>query len=850
VGPVTGKSIDGSADDFPLAGPIVPGGRTEIIVPAISIGLRFVPTREIRPVALQCVPADEREALESLLRSAGDRLAPLVRMARVGRGDSAAHLIRPGPRRRKLPVAAWPGTAFALHPPFPNLFLPAGLTLRPNIRLSRLADLVCLSSERLTWIVPCDMGLRIASVPMDAFHRPTLALTCARRVSLAVSVPVPDPFAFLPATVAPSAVVVPSIPDHSPAEKQAHSSKPRDGWLGRIVNVFRKKQPDEPQTVSDPPPLREEGRLDATVSFTSDSFVASRRKELEEQVLSHLPTADDSARAELWADLAETYSVGRRPAEAALGWLNAIWDSPSPRPAWYDALVRDETLAARRPPGEYEWDRWLAEPASIPTIRLAAAHLIQAASGLSTRWAFQSQIPAILRAIDSVESDLPVRLVWLARLAASAFAGGDALALARSRDAIFKRLSGTGPALDRDAPAFLRYADRAHGHREARDWVLRVREPARRWVRRMAGGGRLQRFGLDGEGHATSAYVDFLFAWAAGRHGERTAAAEWETSATATLKKLGGPVHPLLAEAFRQRIREARDGHLAGPSPLQSLDHLDEFEKFTVRRFQSISATLEPFVRRDAYRDDPPDDRDVPFPDSVRAAEIWIDTLPRRLRDPLAGERETATLIETALAVASRFDDSRPVASVEDFLCGTDASQLATFGTLLDRTGIALFTAIRRTPCDANRLVKRLAPAQGSPGDVRSAVAAAGWLAAGQDDRGLERLDACRDRLYSDHIDPRERTSLALATASALGLAPPRVALGRLEELFTRLDRIDITGSTNRFVTLKLFQIAEAAVRSAVGGESLPTPAVKAWLAADERIILSRITREANAAIG
>lgn len=850
MGPYSGNSGDLPADDFPLSGPVVPEGLTDISVAQISVRLRLVPTREFRPASLLLISASEREAFETLLRSAGDRLAPQLRIARIGSGDSAADLIRPAARRKRLPGAAWPGIVFASHPSFPNVFLPVGFSLRPILRADRLSELLALNPDCLTWIGPCETGLRIASVPLASFQKPKLAFSCARRVTLAALRSPRDPFVPLPATVAPVATTIPLPHEASPSTtRDRPTGKPRDGWLGRLVKSLRKARSVVPVALAEPP-TRVDGLLAATDSLTSGSFVASRRMELEQRVLSQLPTFDDAARAALWADLAEVYSVGRRPAEAALGWLNAIWDSPSPPAAWFDGLVRDETLAARRPLGEHNWNAWLEEPVSIPTIRLAAAHLIHAASGLSTEWGFQSHLPNLLHAIDSVENDLPVRLVWLARLAASAFAGGDALALARSRDAIFKRLSRSGPALDRDAPAFLRFAGHAHGHREARDWVLRVREPARRWVRRVAGGGRLQRFGLDGEANATAAYVDYLFAWAAGRHGERAAAAEWEAAATATLLKIGGPVHSLLVEAFKQRVREARDGHMAGPSPLQSLDALDEFDRFTVRKFQSLSAILEPYLRRDAYQGHSSHDVELPVPDTARAAESWMESLAPRLRDPLLAERSMATLIEMAMAVSTRFDTPAPLALVVEFLSRNEAPPLAMFGALLDRVGIPLFKLMRQFSFDASELANRLAPPKGSPGDVRSAVAAAGWLAARQEERGLERLDACRERLYSESADPRQRTSLAIATASALGLAPPRVALGRLEELFNRLDRIDITGSTNRFVTLKSFQIAEAAVRSAVGSEALPTPAVKTWLAADERIILRRITREANAAIG
>src|SRR5205085_12183707 len=79
---------------------------------------------------------------------------------------------------------------------------------------------------------------------------------------------------------------------------------------------------------------------------------------------------------------------------------------------------------------------------------------------------------------------------------------------------------------------------------------------------------------------------------------------------------------------------------------------------------------------------------------------------------------------------------------------------------------------------------------------------AVGWFAVGDEEAGNRILDDARNRLFVARTgDDRDRAELAIAYAEALGFAPPRIALGRLEEIFQLLDRISTTGSTTRYFT-------------------------------------------------
>lgn len=139
---------------------------------------------------------------------------------------------------------------------------------------------------------------------------------------------------------------------------------------------------------------------------------------------------------------------------------------------------------------------------------------------------------------------------------------------------------------------------------------------------------------------------------------------------------------------------------------------------------------------------------------------------------------------------------------------------------------------------------------------ARQGETAVGWFDLGRDDIGTRVLDECRDRLFLSHGDQgaedflvsfdgrRERTRLAIAYADALGAAPPRLALGRLEELFQRLGPIDLAGTTNVCFTLQPLRLIDTVVRAVVGEQFNLGPRVQSWLEDDEFLIRQRIQRD------
>jgi hypothetical protein len=127
---------------------------------------------------------------------------------------------------------------------------------------------------------------------------------------------------------------------------------------------------------------------------------------------------------------------------------------------------------------------------------------------------------------------------------------------------------------------------------------------------------------------------------------------------------------------------------------------------------------------------------------------------------------------------------------------------------------------------------------------------AVGWFAVGNEDAGFRVLNAVRDRLIVKTIaDVRARTAVAIGYAAALGHAPPRVALGRLEELFLHLKEVTHRGATNRYYTLKPLELIDAVVRAVVSDDFALGPGVRGWLDDDEYLIRKRVSRDLEAVL-
>jgi len=140
-----------------------------------------------------------------------------------------------------------------------------------------------------------------------------------------------------------------------------------------------------------------------------------------------------------------------------------------------------------------------------------------------------------------------------------------------------------------------------------------------------------------------------------------------------------------------------------------------------------------------------------------------------------------------------------------------------------------------------------LATRLNAPGPISAAKLGltGGLYAAGDDEAAGRLLDEARTKLFVRKIaDDRHRTEMALAYVAALATAPHGIALGRLEELFQRLEMVGTTGAANRWYTLNPLRLVDAVVRAVIGDDTALGPAARAWLDDDEFLIRRRIARD------
>jgi len=913
----------GTAPSHPLSTaplpPPVPPARAAIRVPLKVRKTRTTgdPERE----ALWLLPGGV-PALAAFVGDAEEKLIPLLDAADVTTADGRLRVIlRPADGRKRTPVVPPSATPYAPLPGQPDVFLPVGFGLSPPPRPEAVGRAVDGRPGCLSLVEPDPAGIVVHRVPLTAFRPLKSFVSYSVPPAEAHAAHEPTALFALPGFVVATPTVPKADPDIPPtavrSRRPASPPRVKNGTLlGRFAGLFRGKrgeQTADQSTLKSPDPVDPVVTPSPPRTARDRSDWAARRAALERQVVDAGHRLDPRSRGDLWAELAGLYGETGQPADAAVCWANAVWDRATPPAEWFDLWVRMEAKASGLAGDGLA--AILARPPSAAAARVAVAMMVRASRpplGSAFPWADATAL------LDRFEPDLPVRAVWLARLAASAAVGGDPLALARCRDRLFARLSVGGTALDVDAPTFLRFHGTAGGERfaDAREWLLRARGVVRKWLEKTDTGGGLAEFGLAADFTATAAYADLMFAWGLMRLGDRTPARELEAAAGRTLLGLDRPntnpeVHRRLVARFRALTRAADHGRPADPPADPPLS--DWLSACAVARLPLHSRILDPaggthhFLGQDlkglvcgdefggrligllsGVGDPNPPLREL-LTEAVasrdgnrlpRAVLVGLDIAPR-LTPAVAAEvlhrlptamgwvpnlallevtarrwdfeaRTHARLLVGATAAALRFRLTEPMRGVAVHLATVLGGMDTAVREGLAKAAAPLFRGLRKLglKAESEAILKRAGDrTTGSPDDRLGF--AVGWAAVGREAAAVRALDEARDRLFVRGItDIGQRTSTAITYAVALGHVPPRLALGRLEELFQRLDRVTTDGATGRYYALKPLELIDAAVTAVVSDEFALGPQVRGWLDDDEFQLRKRITKQLAAAVG
>ncbi len=943
VNSIPGKVPEARCAEFVLPHARVPSSPSPA-VQQVEVPFRLKQTTvQDEEESFWALTAAEREVLRGFCRSADERLLRAFEVAVVDAGGEPHYLVRRA--RGNLRPAQLPPIArgYRSDSRLPWLFVPVGFALRPMIRIHELARELGQREGEIVWLEPVEGTVAVHTVAESAFVLlwEQIEYIAPAATALALDAQPHELFGFdrfVPQVETTIELVSDAEPAAELAEEQADSDEFEPGWMSksltRMLRWVRRASENADAASSSPEALdldpatrpvrrltkagRVERKLASADTLLHGQDWATRRNELEAHLLADSGRLGPDDRARRWAELAATYTATGQWPDAAVCWSNAIWDCSTPPEDWLEQWAIAECRAAKRADWGADLERWLAEPGRPGAGRVIAALTAMYGSGLTPSPEFLAAMPRILPVLEQQFDDIPVRAAWLARLAAANSCDGDVLGVARWRDRLVRRLRERGPGLDLDEPSFLRFRGRATAERfkVARDWLIRMKGPAREWVKRPAGVDGLQAVGLAAELRATAEYTQLMFAWGLGVLGERATSRDWSARARKELSRATGPRadpagHAFLGDLLLHRIKEAHEGHAprAGlPTEFQvRLDALPAFARYSADRLREHSRILQPvgpvrayrgrdvkeFLGRDLLGDrlgligeltDPariadetrdmlgvasssPGTATVPritfallevaphldvvqldsllelVPDALDWLEAWVQAgrwtdAERAIRVP----RLRTQMIERAFAVASAGAAERLIHHL------TRTATIGTMFTPVVASAPRIFRTARRHELTtaAENLIQSLDPSHAEWSGERLSPErvglATGWFVAGDEEAGNRILDAARDALFlTAGDDLRHRTALALSYAEALGFAPASIALGRLEEIFQRLDRVTVQCSSNCYFTLQPLRLIDTVVRSVVTDDFSLSPTVRAWLDEDEFLIRRRI---------
>jgi hypothetical protein len=940
--------------------------------PRLPIALRLVPDHTDEPAKLWVIREQPFEQLRALAEQSDDRLLARLTFAVAESGGPRMVVLRARPGKSGPPVLVLRALACRPYLRLPNLFLPVGQRLRPPPRRDVVRQLLASDPDQVTWLEPAGGGTftphalpNAAFRPLDQVvayvldHEPRPLLPRATTQALALpsfGVQAPRP---LPPRRPPKPPAAPPPPTPAPSATAAPG-----GLLRRLVRWLARGAASAageltPASAGRPAAAQATPGVDGGPGAPTDAW-EERRRELEARFVSG-PGPTESEVHALWAELANSYAGTNRPGDAAVCWLNALWEPGDPAvpgtpppPQWAWGWLRAEVRPVGSQPADADLLHWLNGPPTGESVRAVAAYAVWAATQEAPPAGLTAALDRVQRLLDEHEAWLPVRAAWLARVALARLTGGDVIGLARARDRLLERLHDRGLSADLNVPAFLRFAGQGSGERAetVRAWLAGARAPIHRWLDARPGaagpappGGealaaghdpRLRTFGLGTDTRTTRAYADLILAWGLARLGERGAADGLIAQARGVLAGRD-EAHAFLLDAFTFRARQALEGRPAGPLPPELLARLDALQRleqadkqrkeqalaYKVKRLQQFSRVLEPVERVHAAREavlyaHAEDDLEQSRPELRGVADR--NELARRLgvlvasagRDPERLPRALATALDLAYRAGEAFATGvldRLLAALDGFAFAGRAEQSAAQVAALER---GLFVAAHFDRAEAvRRLVGSLdrlldAPPGGPRAEVQDALLAligqglrglrrlglreesddllerlsewvvpggdlaaarqrrpqdwpltlrrllalaGGWFYVGRDGPAGDVLDVARQQLFAHTLRPAEQTDLACAYAQALGQAPVRLALGRVEELFGRLTGVADSQITNTHFSLARLRLVEAAVLAVVTDDFALGPAARRWLDDDEYRVRRRIHRDVRAAL-
>jgi hypothetical protein len=561
------------------------------------------------------------EQLDTLVRDSDDRLTQRLMFAVATDQDGKAVVVLRTRPSKLAPPALPLENALAFKPfwKLPNLFVPVGRRLHPTLRRDAIRKLLADDPDQVVWLYPDDKnGFTPESLPDGAFRsledwvdyiieaeqKPLAAWIEATRFD----------FEHYICKDAAGPKTKPDKGDKEPRAKDDDDARGPKGAVPQPKGPGKGKPAAKPTNTADFLPPPEE------VKKPSEWKI--KREALEKQFLAVEGGLDAPERQALWPELAvaNTGEGDGRKAEAAVCWLNAMWDADPVPGEWLGQWVRGELPNAGNTIKADEFDKRLAHqaPGQVEARQVVASFLWLASQNPVPSW-LPARLPAVQSFLEKHESALPVRAVWLAGYRLAQLSGADVLGLARVRDRLLNRLLTDGLSAEKDIPAFLRFA----GHKDSermqivREKALELHAAVRKWSAQHPQNGP---------------YIDLLFAFALAKLQETTAAKKLVEDARKVMetpdppksrspqedtKQITAVVSHFLFKAFKYRVDQVLAGKPhTGQLSHELLEELDDIHKrsgsgpannplklahYVISRMRDQSHILEPHEKLDPY---------------------------------------------------------------------------------------------------------------------------------------------------------------------------------------------------------------------------------------------------------
>lgn len=613
--------------------PAAPVGWTEAKSPKkMTVPLKLAASTTTDTPELWVLRDNAVEQLDALVRDSDDRLLQRLMFAVATDAKGARTVIlRVRPSKLTPPVLTLDNAlAFKPYWKLPNLFLPLGKRLHPTLRRDAVRKLLADDADEVVWLYPNADGTSFTPehVPDAAFRSledwVDYVIESEQAALAAWIGETRFDFDHFVCKDAGGPKNKPDKGDKEPKGKDDDVKAPK-GIGGGAKPTAKGKPTGKPSATAEfLPPVEE-------VKKPNEWEI--RAKELEAQFSALEGPLDSPERTALWPELAEAYAgakQGKESVDAAVCWLNAMWDADPIPGEWLAKWVRSEIPAAGSTIKADEFDKILTHQTGglYEARQVVSAFLWLAAQNPVPQW-LVTRLPQIQKYFETNDHILPVRAAWLAGYRLAQLSGADVLGLARVRDRLLQRLLQQGLQAERDLPGFLRWsgAKDSERMRVVRDKAMELHGAVQKWLEDSAAQQKNEHL------KANKPLIDLLFAFAVAKLNETTQTKALLDAAEKVMKTPvpagGSPqadqavtaavVRNFLFKAFKFRVDQVLAGkpHTGQMAP-EVLDELEniakkggsgpvnnpyKLAKYVVDRMREQSKIMEPQERPDPYAD-------------------------------------------------------------------------------------------------------------------------------------------------------------------------------------------------------------------------------------------------------